>query len=125
MDDPLLVGFLQGLRDLLRDVQGFVHRDGAARDPLGEGQPLDQLEDEKDRAAFFFEVVDGGDAGMVEGSEEVGLAAKAAQALGVVGELRRQDLDRDLSAEARIEGAVHLTHAARPERAPHLVVPEP
>ena len=50
-----------------------------------------------------------------------GLLLEAAQAIGVGGEGGRQDLDRDVAAEARVLGAVDLPHAARADGGEDLV----
>ena len=47
MNDPLLVRGFERVRDLLRDRQGFVDRDRAARDPLREVLALDELHHER------------------------------------------------------------------------------
>ena len=43
MDDPLFVRGFQGVRDLLRDRQGFIDRDGALRDPVREIVALNEF----------------------------------------------------------------------------------
>ena len=64
----------------------------------------------------LLEPVDRGDVRVVEGGEEVRLALEAAEALGVLRDLGRQHLDRDVAAEVRVGGAVDLAHAAGAER---------
>ena len=46
---------------------------------------------------------------------------RSAPAVGVGAERAPADLDRDLSAELRVAGAVDLAHAARAERASNFV----
>jgi hypothetical protein len=41
MDDALLVGDVEGVDNLARDVQGFFERDGALLDAFGERRPFD------------------------------------------------------------------------------------
>jgi hypothetical protein len=43
----------------------------------------------------------------------------------VARQLGRQQLDRDLAAEARVAGAVDLAHAPRSEEREHLIRSEP
>ena len=90
VDDAVLVGVLEGLRDLLRDRQRFVDGDRALGDALVEGRALDQLHDQRARPVRFFEAVDRGDVGMVERREDVGLALEADHPLVVGGEGRGQ-----------------------------------
>lgn len=41
------------------------------------------------------------------------LLSRSALGLGIIGEMRGQDLDRDGAVEARITRAIHFAHAAR------------
>ena len=59
---------------------------------------------------------------MVHRSGGARLLLEATQAVGVLGEHRRQDLDGDLARDARIAGAVDLPHPARPERCDDFVM---
>jgi hypothetical protein len=49
---------------------------------------------------------------------------EALQAVRVGRERRRQDLDRDVAAQARVLRTVHLSHPARADRLEDLVGPE-
>jgi len=46
VDDPLLVGGLEGLGNLRRDRERFVERDRPLGDAIGQSRTLDELEDE-------------------------------------------------------------------------------
>ena len=61
---------------------------------------------------------------MVQGRDGPRLALEAGQAIGVLGDLVGEDLDRDLAAQAGVAGAVDLPHAAGPEEVDDLVRPE-
>ena len=115
MDDALVVGLLERLGDLPRDLERLVDGDGAAREALLEVLALDQLEGEEGLAVRLLEPVDRGDVRVVERGEEVRLALEAREALGVLRHLRRQHLDRDVAAEVRVGGAVDLAHPAGAE----------
>ena len=58
---------------------------------------------------------------MVQDPARAGLLLETAQAVGVGGEGRRQDLDRDVAAEPRVAGAVDLAHPPRADRREDLV----
>ncbi len=62
-----------------------------------------------------------GDVRVVEGGQELGLALEAGEALGILRQLCREDLDRDLAAELRVSGAVHLAHPSGAEGGDDLV----
>ena len=59
-----------------------------------------------------------------QGGEQVSLALKAPQALGVLDDLRGQHLDRHVAVEVGVGRPVHLTHPAGPEGSRHAVVGE-
>src|SRR5262249_21721265 len=88
--------------------------------PLGEGLPLDELEDEAGDPGAQLEAVDGGHVRMVEGRQEPRLALDAL-ARGLVAERLRERLDRDLAPEDGIEGPVDAPGAPDAEQAPQLV----
>ena len=67
------------------------------------------------------EVVHGGQVGMVEGSRGSGFLLEAAEAIGVLRERRRQDLDRHVASEARVARSIHFAHSARAEWRQDLV----
>ena len=56
------------------------------------------------------------DVGMVQGGRGPGFLLEAAQSLGVGRRGSGQDLDCDVAAQARIAGAVDLSHPAGAER---------
>jgi hypothetical protein len=58
---------------------------------------------------------------MVEGDEDARLLLQAREALGLVREILRQRLERDLAAEIHVPGAVDLAHASGPEPGDDLV----
>ena len=72
-------------------------------------------------AAARLEAVDRGDVGVIELGEELRFALEARQALLVLGEGGRQDLDRHLALQARVGGAIDLAHAALAELGGDLV----
>jgi len=117
MDDALLVRFLQGFGDLLRDRERLVHGNRAALQALGQVFALDQLHGQEVGGRAIgerrgLEAVDVSDAGVVQGSEDLRLALEAGQAVGVGGEGLGQELESHVAAELRVGGAVNLPHAA-------------
>jgi hypothetical protein len=151
MDDATLVRRLERLGDLTRNVEGFLKRQArgrletgsrglrathgatrrralsprpgavSLRDQLGERRPLDQLHDEGHGAAGLLEPVDLGDVRVIERREHPGFAFEAGEPIRVGGERLWQGLDRHLSAELRVEGAVDFAHAALSQRCEDFV----
>jgi len=123
VDDALAVGLLEGLRDLLGDLEGLADGNRALREALLEVLALDELEREEGLPARLLEPVDGGDRRVVEGGEEVGLAAEAREALRIGIEIDLTDpeslVDRDIDdpvdrAEELLEGDTGLPPPPRP-----------
>jgi hypothetical protein len=71
------------------------------------------------------EVVDGGNARVVERRHGLRFAMKARDAFGVAGVGLRQDFDRHLAIELGVEGKVHLAHSAGADLAEDFMYAEP
>ena len=70
------------------------------------------------------DVVDGQDVGVVEGGDGVGFLLEALEAVGVRGDVVREDLEGDVAPEPGVPRAVDRPHAAGPEKLGDLVRPE-
>ena len=125
MDHARLVRGLQRQGDLPCDGQHLVQGDRSLFEAFGEGRALDQLQDQRARAAGLLEAVDLGDVGVVQRGEDPGLSLEARQPVRVGGERLGQHLQRDVAVELRVAGAVHLAHAAGPERAGDVIGADP
>ena len=79
MNDPVLVGGFERLCDLLRDEKGFVQRDRAARNTLGERRAFDKLEDECTDSADVFHAMNCGDVRVVQRRQHLRLALEPRQ----------------------------------------------
>ena len=75
VDDPLLVGFLEGLGDLAGDEEALVEGKGAVLEALRESRALDQLHHQRAHAARFLEAEDPGDVGVLELGEQLRFAS--------------------------------------------------
>ena len=72
-------------------------------------------------AVLFADVVQRADVRVVQAGDGLRFALEALLHLGVVGEVRRQDLDRDRAVQPRVGGLVDLAHAAGAEGAGDFV----
>ena len=108
MNDPLLVGRLQRLRNLLGDRQRLVDRDRPLGDPISEGRSFDEFQHQCLGAVLLFEAMDARDAGVIEAGEHLRLPLEPRQAVGVAGKRLGQDLERDLAVELGVGGLVDL-----------------
>jgi hypothetical protein len=109
--DAALVGRLERLGDLQRDLQRLVPRERAAREPLREVLPLDELHRQEAHTVRFVKTVDRRDARVVQRRQQLRLALEAGQPLRALREHRGQDLDRHLAVERGVERFPHHPHA--------------
>ena len=77
---------------------------------------VEQLRDRVGDAALAAEVEDGEDVRVREGRDGLGFTLEARQGGRIVGEMRRQHLDRHVAIELRIARAIDLAHPAAAER---------
>jgi hypothetical protein len=125
VNDALLVSGLEGGGDLAADGEGVVQIKRRRPDPVTQILAGYQLQSEETDPARLFERVDGGDIGMVERGQELRLALEPREPLGIAGDGRRENLDRDLSLEPRVLGDIDDSHAAALELARDPVVADP
>jgi hypothetical protein len=112
VDDALLMGLLQRFRHLAGDQERLLDGKGSALQPLGKIVALHQLQHQEETPFGLFHPVDGGNVGMIQRSEKLGLAAEPGQALGGVRHPGGEGLDRHLPAQLRVLGTVDLAHSA-------------
>ena len=104
----------QGARYLDGDVDRGIEGKAAAFDLLAKGLAFDIFGGDELHAIGLSEFVDGENVGMVEGGGGVRFLLEAAQTALVAEQLRRQHLERDLTAQLGVLGEIHLAHAAGP-----------
>ena len=123
--DALVVGVREGVGDLFGDV-GDVG-DGQRVPPrvvqdLAEVAAVEQFHHQEEHAVVLAEVVHDGDAAVLEGRRDAGLAAEAllehAGESGVAarGPTRLEALDRDPAAQRLVQRPPDLAHAAAPDQ---------
>ena len=76
---------------------------------------VEQLHDDEVLAVVLADVVDRADVRVVERRGDARLPPESLERVGARGELGRQELQRDLAAEADVFGAVDDAHAAAAE----------
>ena len=122
VDDAARVGGGQAVGDLGGDGQGLGRGQGAALD-LGP-QALAAAEGHGDEHApvlALADLVDGADVRVVEDGGGLGLVDEALAGLGVVDELRGQELEGDGAAELEVVGLVDDAHAAAADLAEEAI----
>ena len=92
-----------------------------AGDALRQIVALDQFHYERRDAAAFFEAVNSRDVGMIQRGEDFRFALETREPIGISGERRRQNLDRNLAFQLGIGGPIHLPHPAFADLRGHFV----
>src|SRR5207253_1610501 len=116
MDDAEAVRGIERAGDVGGDAQRVAQRQRPARERVGERLPLQVLHDEVVDAVLMPDVVERADVRMVQPRDRPRLPLETLAQRRARGELRRQDFDGDVAAEARVAGAIDLAHAAGAER---------
>ena len=121
MDHARVVRRLHAGGDLDEDVERLVERERPARDAIGERLSFDQLEGEVTAAAGFLEAVDRGDVRMVQRGQHPRLALESLQAIGVLGNIVGEGLERHGAAQAGVVGEEDDAHPPAPDLAVYLI----
>ncbi len=104
---------------VVKGAAAFGPQDGEVFSKLGQTGSqiltLRQFQYEEVGALVLGQVIDGGDARVVERGEDVGFALESGEALRVLGKRLGQHLDRHLAPELGVLGPVDHTHAALTE----------
>ncbi len=125
VNDALLVGRGQAVRDLNCVVDGFARGERTSPQALAQRHAVEKLEHDVGVAFVTAGVEDCEQVGMVEGAGGLRFLLEAAKPIGIAGRFRVQDLDGHLPPQSLIPGAVDLPHPARTERSLDLVRAQP
>ena len=122
VDDALAVRGGEALGDLQRPVHGLPLRDGRAVELAAQRLALEQLRDGVGRRRRACRSRGSRGCSDARARRPPWPRARSARARPVVrGQLRREDLDRDVAVQLRVARAVDLAHPARAERREDLV----
>ncbi len=121
MDHALPVSRFKCFGDLLRNIESVFGGHGSSLEVASQCLTLDVFEHKEPRSVRFVEAIDGGDVGVVERSQQLGLALEASNPLLIPRHQLGQHLDRDFSIQLGISGKVDLAHATRTQRRDNLV----
>jgi len=104
VDDPLLVRGFECFGNLSCDRESFINRYRPPSDSIRERFALNELENKR----AFFEAVDRSNVRVVQRGKQLRFAFESCKPIGIRRVRLRQDLDSNITLEARIAGAVHL-----------------
>ena len=117
MQNALLVGRLEGQRDLVSDGHRLAERQGSTAQAIREALALDQLHDQEGHATVgLLETVKGGDARVIERGEDAGFLLQAREAIRLAGQVLGQGLEGDLAGELDVARAIDLSHSPAPSQ---------
>ena len=122
MDDAPGVRRFESISHLNSEVQQFREVEWAATDSLRQGVPFEQLHGDEVLPFVLIDCVDGADAGMIEGRRSAGLTLESLEHGRVLGELRGEELQRDMATEAGVLRFVDDAHPTAAELRRHAVV---
>jgi hypothetical protein len=125
MDDSSFVRGCQSAGDLNRVVDGAARRDRTVSQLVAQGLAVEEFGDYVVNVLVQTNIVDGEDVGMIEGGDGLSFLFKAQEAISVLGERFREDLDGDVTPKASVASLVYLTHSARTEAGLQFVWAEP
>ena len=91
------------------------------RDALRQILALDEFHHEGRDAPALLETVDAGNVRMIQRRQSLRFALEAREAVGVVRERLRQDLDRDVAIQLRVASPIDLSHPAFADRRSDVV----
>jgi hypothetical protein len=121
MNDTLTVGLVQRVGDLDAMSQRLLHREWTLLQAVRERLPLQLFHDQEVDVALVPDVVQHADVRVVEGGNRPRLALEALAQGGVVGDVRRQDLDGHAAIQPRVACAIDFAHPPGGEQSQDLV----
>src|SRR5262245_60877591 len=116
MNDAFFVCGFKCFADATGNGQCFRNRNRTAPDSLDKRLAFDELKHEKARVVDFCDIVDGGNVGMVQRSEQLRFALESAGTVEVARKFLRQDFDGDVTLQFVVFGTIDLTHTALAEQ---------
>ena len=91
---------------------------------VSEGLAFQVLQHQEGDAVLRTNIVKSADVGMIQRRNRAGFALEALPGLGILREMRRENLDRNRAVQPPIERAIDLAHAARTQRTLDFIRPE-
>ena len=121
MDDPRVVGRLNGPGQRDQQLGGLPAGLGRAVQAIGQRSPLQELERHEGQVVDLADLVDLNDVGMAELGDGLGLGAKAGEVLGACLLPAADHLHRDHAVQTGLAGQVNHPHAPFAELFQELV----
>jgi hypothetical protein len=110
--DALVVRRRQRVREGDTQFHDARDRQAAGRHQLIESLALHQLHRQETDAALVFDRIERHDIRVVEAGHGACLVFEPGQTFGVGRQVTRQHLERNVTSQATVPGAIHFAHAA-------------
>src|SRR5215831_14415661 len=110
MNDAFFVCGFKCFADATGNRQCFPNRNRTSPDSLDKRLAFDELEHEKAGVVDFCDIIDRGDVGMVQRSEQLRFPLESADTVEVSRKFLRQDFDGDVTLQFVVFGTVDLAH---------------
>ena len=117
VEDALVMGVLQGIADLLDDLDRLAGGERGVADEFLEVGAVHELHEEVEQVIPLAEVEDGDDVGMLEPCQGLRFTLEAQGEVGVMLRGAGEDLERHIAIEPGLPGVIHGTHASSSEQA--------
>ena len=112
MDNAAIVRVSQRIGQLHAVADDLLDGQRPLGDPLAERLPVNDFHRDVRAAVRLADVVNRADVRMVQGCGRARLAQQSSPPLRMIGQLFRQDLERDVAAQLRVMGAIHFAHTS-------------
>lgn len=111
MNDALTVRIVQRIRNVIRDCERAIERDGSVGETIGERLPLEVFHHQEIDPLVMAEVIERADVRMIENGNRSRLTVETSAGRRIRAEAFGEYLDRHRSIKAPIARAIHLTHS--------------
>jgi hypothetical protein len=124
MDYPPGVRGLDGIGDFYAMAEDLRKWQWAARETCGQRLALEQFEHQIISIVLATDVVQAADVRVVQRGDRFGLAGEPCPELGIVRQLRCENLQRYRSVQTCVAGSIHLAHAPTANQGQDFIWPE-
>jgi hypothetical protein len=110
MDDALLMRSFKRVGDVDGNGDHSIARQRTRLDQLLQRFPVEELHCDEGAAAFFSDLMNGADIGMIQRGSSARLPPEALQSGAVIGEVVGQEFESDEPAKERVLGLIDHAH---------------
>ncbi len=114
VDDATAVGFFEAFANLDPAPERLLRRERAFLQGVGQGFSFQVLHDQKVAAVLVADVVEGADVGMIQRGDGPRFPIEPLPGFWALRQVGRKNFDGYCALQARVPGAVHLTHPPAP-----------